>query len=211
MSTQNRGTAAEETPEKLADTLPGVHDLFRKRWSPRSFSDRPVSNHDLLIVLEAARWASSSSNEQPWRFVVTRKSDGVLHERLLAALTPSNQAWAKSAPVLLLTVAKETFTQTGATNLYARHDTGGALAHLSLQATALGLHVHSMAGFDGAKARKDLGIPEGYEPIAVVALGYLGSPDTLSETQKERELAPRKRKPLSQLVFGGEWDRPLEL
>ncbi len=194
-----------------SDILPGVHDLFRDRWSPRAFANRIVSNEDLKAILEAARWAASSYNEQPWRFVVARKSDGPLYEKVLNVLLPFNQAWAKSAPVLIITAAKQTFTHNGTPNLHAMHDAGAALAYIALQATALGLRAHAMAGFDRERARTELGIPEGYEPAAAVAIGYLGSPDDLPAPYRERELAPRTRKPLSELAFNGRWDEPLAL
>lgn len=193
------------------DISPGVHDLFRDRWSPRAFADRPVSNHDLRTILEAGRWAASSYNEQPWRFVVARKSDGPLYERLLSVLLPFNQAWAKAAPLLIITAVKQTFTHNGTPNLHAMHDAGAALAHIALQATALGLHAHAMAGFDREKARTELGIPEGYEPAAAVAIGYPGFPDDLPQQYRERELAPRTRKALEELVFNGQWNNALDL
>jgi nitroreductase len=196
--------------EKQPDTVPSLHEIFRARWSPRSFSDQPVSKEDLKTIFEAARWAASSYNEQPWRFIVASKSDGPLYDKLLSVLVPFNQAWAKTAPVLILTVAKRTFSHNATPNLHARHDTGAALAQIALQATALGLHVHGMAGFDSEKARQVFAIPEDYEPVAAAALGYLGSPDELEEPYKERELARRERKPLRELVFAGEWDKPVE-
>jgi nitroreductase len=197
--------------EKLADTLPGVHELIRARWSPRAFSSRQVSDEDLKTVLDAARWAASSNNEQPWRFLVARKSDPASYEKLLNLLVPGNQAWAQSAPVLIIMAAKRTFSHNGAPNLYAVHDAGQALAHLFLQATALGLHAHGMAGFDRERARKELHIPDDYELGAAVALGYWGSPDQLSEKQRQSELAPRHRKPLNEIVFGADWNQPLPL
>ena len=197
--------------KREADIPPEVHDIFRARWSPRAFADRPVSDRDLKTILEAARWAASSNNEQPWRFLVARKSDQDRFEKFLRILVPFNQSWAKSAPVLIITAAKRTFSQSGAENLHARHDAGAALAHLALQATALGLHAHSMAGFDGNKARNELGIPEDYEPVAAVALGYWGSPDDLAEPYRSRELGKRERKPLKDLVFDGHWDEALSL
>jgi nitroreductase len=193
-------------PVKVADTVPGVHDLIRSRWSPRAFSDRPVSTEDLRTVLEAARWAASSSNEQPWRFLVATKADPPAFEKFLDLLVPANQAWAKSAPVLLITAAKKTFSRDGSANRHAMHDAGQALANLFLQATALGLHAHAMAGFDQEKARRDLAIPEDYEVVAAVALGYLGSPDELSGKYRELETAPRQRKPLDEIAFGSSWN-----
>jgi nitroreductase len=165
----------------------------------------------LIVLLEAARWAASSYNEQPWRFVVARKADGSLYDRLLGILEPFNQGWAKTAPVLMITAAKRHFTHTGAINLHALHDTGAALAQLFLQATALGLHAHGMAGFNREKARIELGIPDDFELGAAAAIGYLGSPDDLAQPYKDRELSPRQRKPLSDIIFGGHWNEPLAL
>ncbi len=197
--------------QKLANTLPGVHELIRARWSPRAFSSREVSPEDLKTVLDAARWAASSNNEQPWRFLVARKSDPAAYDRILHLLVPGNQSWAKTAPVLMIMAAKRTFSHNGSPNYYALHDAGQALGYLFLQATALGLHAHGMAGFDRDRARTELGIPDDYELGAAVALGYLGSPDQLNEKQQENELAPRQRKPLSEIVFGANWDQGLNL
>jgi nitroreductase len=197
--------------EKSADTLPSVLEVIRARWSPRAFSDREVSDEDLKTIFEAGRWAASSFNEQPWRFLVARKSDGAAYEKLLHLLMPFNQAWAKSAPVLFIMVAKRTFSHNGTPNLYGVHDAGQALAHIFLQATALGLHAHGMAGYDRDRARTELGIPDDYDFGAAVALGYLGSPDQLSEQQRQSELAKRQRKPLNEIVFGADFGKPLDL
>jgi nitroreductase len=188
---------------KEADTVPSVHDLIRTRWSPRSFSDRPVSNADLRTILEAARWAASSNNEQPWRFLIARKSDGEPYDRILSLLVPGNQEWARTAPVLMIMAAKRTFSHNGSPNSYALHDTGAALAQLMLQAHALGLYAHGMAGFDRMRAREVLAIPDDYEVGAAVALGYRDSPDKLTnERHRTSELAKRVRKPLNELAFG---------
>ncbi len=185
--------------------------MIRARWSPRAFSSRAVSNEDLKIILEAARWAASSYNEQPWRFFVATKSDVEAYEKLLQLLLPANQSWAKTAPVLIVMAAKRTFSHNGSPNYYALHDAGQALAHLFLQATALGLHAHGMAGFDRERARQDLRLPDDYDLAAAVALGYLGSPDELNEQQRQMETAPRHRKPLKEIVFGANWGEPLAL
>jgi len=197
--------------QKQADTHPNVHELIRSRWSPRAFSQRDVSNEDLKAILEAARWAASSNNEQPWRFFVARKQNGADHARLLDTLVPANQAWANKAPVLIIMAAKRTFSHNGTPNYYGLHDAGQALAHLMLQATALGLHAHAMAGFDREKARKEIGIPDDYDIGAAVVLGYLGDPDQLPENKREPELAKRQRKPLNEIAFGGHWNKPLDL
>lgn len=192
---------------KLAEAQPNVHELVRSRWSPRSFSSRPVSDDDLKTILDAARWAASSYNEQPWRFLVARKSDGAAYEKLLSLLVPFNQAWAKTAPILLIMVAKRTFSHNGSPNHYALHDAGQALAHVALQATALGLHTHGMGGFDHVRARKELGIPDDFEIGAAVALGYFNSVVELPAS----EAAKRERKPLNEIVFSTTWNEPLNL
>lgn len=198
------------TDVKAAASHPKVHELIRDRWSPRAFSDQDVSPDDLAAILDAARWAASSYNEQPWRFIVATKHDPAGYQKLLSLLVPFNQSWAKSAPILILMVAKKTFTHNQQPNRYAVHDAGAALANLSLQATALGLHNHSMAGFDYERARTELNLPDDYEVAAVTALGYVGSPDQLSDDLRQRELETRQRKPLSQLAFTTEWETPFQ-
>ncbi len=185
-----------------------VHELIQRRWSPRVFSDRPVEAATLLTVLEAARWAPSSFNEQPWSLIVATRETPEHFERLLACLTPGNQSWARHAPVLMLSVAKLAFERNGKPNRHALHDVGLASAQLALQATALGLAVHFMAGFDGALARETFGIPDGFEPGAAAALGYSEEIDRLSDEARERELAPRRRKPLEDFVFSQRWGEP---
>lgn len=199
------------TIDKHADTHPNVHELIRNRWSPRAFSSREVSNENLRIILEAARWAASSYNEQPWRFFIAQKSDPAAHAHFIDVLAPANQIWAKSAPVLIIMAAKRTFSHNGSPNYYGLHDAGQALAYLMLQATALGLHTHAMAGFDREKARKEIGIPDEYDLGAAVALGYWGDPDQLPEQTRKSELAKRTRKPLNEIAFGSHWNEPLTL
>jgi nitroreductase len=212
LSTRPVATETLSTPPaKLADTVPGVHELIRARWSPRSFSTREVSNEDLKTILEAARWAASSFNEQPWRFLVARKSDGAAYEKILNLLVPANQAWAKTAPVLLIMAAKRTFSHNGAPNRYGLHDAGQALANLFLQATALGLHAHGMAGFDAERARRELKVPDDYDLGAAVALGYVDSPEQLPEQYRQSEVSKRQRKSLNEIVFGANWNEPLQL
>lgn len=200
-----------EDVEKLkhAPAVPGVMKEILQRWSPRAFADKPVPAEDLKRIFEAAHWAASSYNEQPWRFIVGRKG-GATYAKIFDSLVEPNQMWAKSAPVLVLSAGKKTFSHNGAANYYALHDTGAATAYLTLQASALGLHAHSMGGFDREKARKLLGVPADYEIGAVTALGYLGDAETLPEHFKKPELSPRTRKPLGEVVFG-EWGNPAEL
>ena len=199
------------TNSKAAASLPTVHELIRNRWSPRAFSEKPVSTEDLATILDAGRWAASSYNEQPWRFIVAPKQDHAAFEKLLGLLVPFNQAWAKSAAVLMLVVAKKTFSHNNTPNGYGVHDAGAALATMALQATALGLHIHGMAGFDHDRARTELSIPDDFAVAAFSALGYLGSPDQLPDGAKQQELATRTRKPLSELAFTTTWATPLPL
>jgi nitroreductase len=195
---------------KYAETAPGVDDIFRVRWSPRSFSSRPVPADVLAIILDAGRWAASSYNEQPWRFIVATQDDPASFQALLSCLMPFNQEWAKHAPVLILTAARTNFSHNETPNRYAIHDTGAALAYIMLQATAAGLQSHAMAGFDGDKAREACGIPPEFEIGAVVAIGYPDSPEKLTNDQmKQQELAPRTRKPISELAFKGRFGQPL--
>lgn len=200
-----------ETIEKLkhAPAFAGVEDIFLRRWSPRAFADKDVSSADLTKVFEAARWAASSYNEQPWRFFVGRRGDAT-YQKIFDSLVEFNQGWAKSAPVLILSVASKKFAHNGSPNQYAIHDTGAATANLALQATALGLHAHSMAGFDHGKARKAFNVPEDFDIGAVTALGYFGDSATLPDQLRTTEESPRQRKALSEFVFS-EWEKPASL
>ena len=184
-----------------------LHELLEQRWSPVAFSPRLVEPEKLRSVLEAARWAPSSFNEQPWIYLVATKEDPENFQKLLGCLVEGNQAWAKNAPVLMLSVAKLSFAMNGKPNRHALHDVGAASANLTLQATALGLFVHQMAGFDIEKARREFSIPEGYEPGAAIALGYLGDDSGLPEKLRARNKSARKRKPLSEFVFAGAWGK----
>lgn len=193
---------------KISNTQYPVEDLLRRRWSPVGFSAQPVETEKLCTVLEAAAWAASSFNEQPWSFIIATKENPAEFERLLGCLAEGNQEWAKNAPVLMLSVAKLHFERNGSQNRHAFHDVGAAAATMAIQATALGLFIHQMAGFDVAKAKEVYSIAEGYEPVAAIALGYLGDPNNLSEKLQQRELAPRSRKSLEQFVFSGKWNQP---
>lgn len=184
-----------------------VHELVRRRWSRRSFSERPINEATLQTLFEAARWAPSSYNEQPWRFVLTRKGSGAF-DHLAACLTGNNARWAPDAPVLILSVAKLDVAQTGMPNRHAFHDVGLAVGNLTLQASALDLFVHQMAGFDVDKAREAFSIPQGYEPVAVLAIGYAGDQNALPDDLRDRELRPRVRKPLRDFVFANRWGNP---
>lgn len=200
-----------EVTEKLkhAPDVTGVEGLIRRRWSPRAFSGKEVSTADLKKLFEAARWAASSSNEQPWRFLVGRRGDET-YQKIFNSLVEFNQLWAKSAPVLVLSVAKKTFSNNGSPNRHGLHDTGAATATLALQATANGLHSHSMAGFDTELARASFAIPSDYDMGAVTAIGYFGDPAGLPERMAKTEVSPRQRKPLEEFVFSA-WEKPAQL
>jgi nitroreductase len=193
---------------KHAPDVAGVQDLILRRWSPRAFAGKELSPSVLKRLFEAARWAASSSNEQPWRFLVGRQGDET-YQKIFNALVPANQLWAKSAPVLVLSVSKKTFSAKGHPNRHALHDTGAAMANLALQATADGLHTHSMAGFDNEQIRASFAIPLDYEMGAVTAIGYLGDPAGLPDHLHKMEVSPRQRKPLDEFVFS-DWEKPAQ-
>lgn len=184
-----------------------VNDLLAGRWSPRAISAEPVPAATLARLFEAARWAPSCFNEQPWRYVFATRANPDEHARLAACLVQGN-AWAKEAWLLGLSIAKITFERNGRPNPHAWHDTGAASLSLALQASDLGLVMHQMAGFDRARASDSLGLDAAHEPIAMFALGWPGDPAGLPEALRQREEAPRERRALKGLVFEGEWGRP---
>jgi len=189
---------------------PGLLDAIARRHAAMAYAARPVPQELLSLAFEAARWAPSSFNEQPWRFVVATQDDPEAYERLASCLSKGN-AWAREAPVLVLGLAKLDLTRNGKPNHYCLHDLGLALENLLIQATALGLASHPMGGFDKDAATERLQVPEGYRPMTMVALGYPGDPDTLSEAHRNRELGPRKRLPLGELVYAGRFGEPAGL
>jgi len=196
--------------EKPADTQYPIHDLLRQRWSPRAFDDRPIELEKLRSLFEAARWAPSLDNGQPWRFLVAKKEDKAEYDRLFNCLVEGNQKSAYRAPVLMLSVAQLQF-EDGSLNSHALHDTGMAAENLVLQGTALGLVAHQMAGFRIDQARADCQIPVGYEPVAMIAVGYPGDPALLSDRLRAQEAQPRVRKPLTELVYSATWGQPSTL
>jgi len=182
-----------------------VHELIRERWSPRAFADKPVPRDVLRSIFEAARWAPSSNNEQPWAYIVASRDDNASFEKMLSVLVEFNANWARSAPLLALAVAELAFAKNNVPNRNAQYDTGAASALLSVEATARSLAVHQMAGFDPEKARQVFGIPAGWEAIAAIAIGYPGDPASLPQPLKDREMAPRTRKPIDEFVMAGHW------
>ena len=194
--------------QRPAPTDHPVHEIIRERWSPRAFSEKPVPTEVLRSLFEAARWAPSSSNEQPWAFLVATMDDQASHAKMLSTLVEFNQVWARYVPVLSIAVSELAFARSGKPNRNAFYDTGAAVAYLSTEATARGLFVHQMAGFDPHKAIELFSIPSGWEPIAAFVIGYPGDPQSLPEKLRERELAPRTRKPLADFVMSGSWGQP---
>jgi nitroreductase len=185
-----------------------IHHLIANRKSGRVFSSRPVEAATIGSLLEAARWAASCSNEQPWSFIVATRGQPSGYDRLLGCLVEFNVDWAQQAPLLMLAIARLNFATSGKPNRHALYDVGQAAANLALQGSAMGLTVHQMGGFDIQKARVAFAIPEDYEPAAVLAVGYPGDPADLSDKLRKRELAPRERKPLRDFVFSGAWGQP---
>lgn len=191
--------------EKPAKTSYPIETLLEQRWSPRAFAECAVEPAILLRLWEAARWSASCTNQQPWYFLVATRDDPVEYARMLSCLRENNQQWASRAPVLMVSVAKMTFDANGQPNRYAYHDVGLAVASLIFQATALGLAVHQMAGFYPDKVRQLYGVPEGFDPVAGIVLGYPGDPAVLPDDLRQRELAPRVRKPIESFVFQKAW------
>jgi nitroreductase len=193
---------------RRAETDHPIHDILAERWSPYGFAETPVPVEDFRALFEGARWAASSYNEQPWRYIVAFRNNSEAFDKLLSCLVEANQSWARFAPVLILGMAKKTFSRGGSPNRVALHDLGTASASLTFEAGARGLMVHQMAGIHPEKARMLYGIPEDFEVVTALAVGYAGTPDGLPEECKERDMAPRQRKPVREWVFAGEWNRP---
>ncbi len=191
--------------EKPADTHYPIHDILRHRWSPRAFTDQPIEIEKLGSLLEAARWASSCFNEQPWSFIVARKEEADAYAQVLSCLVEGNQLWAQRAPVLMLTIVKPTFEHNGKPNKHAWHDVGLAVGNLVMQATDMGLGVHQLAGIYPDQVRSLYEIPEGHEPVSALAIGYRGDPASLPEGLQAKELAARSRKKLEEFVYAGRW------
>jgi nitroreductase len=203
-------SALEVNQLKQAPPVEGVLPAILSRWSPRSFAGREVSLADLRRIFEAARWAPSSANEQPWRYIVGLRGSPA-YEKIFSTLVGFNKSWAGAAPVLILGVASAKFSHNGNDNGYALHDLGAASAYLVLQASALGLAAHQMAGFDHDAARQLFEIPESFVLGSVIALGYQGEPAALSpEVLIAREIEPRSRKPRNEFVLSA-WGEPAEL
>ena len=182
-----------------------IQKLLAERWSPYGFTDQPVADADLNSLFEAARWAPSSYNEQPWSYFVATRKTPAEFERLLSCLVEGNQAWARTAPVLVLGVVRLKFSQSGKDNRAAVHDLGLASANLVVEATSRGLSVHQMIGILPDQARELYRIPAAAEAWTALAIGYKADAADLPPALRERDLAPRRRKPASEFVFTGSW------
>lgn len=200
----------ELNEKKRAPHVDGVLPVFHERWSPRSFSEHDVSRETLAKVFEAARWAASSGNEQPWRFIVGRRGTET-YRKIFESLMPGNQKWAGAAPVLMIGTALRDFSAKGTPNRFALYDLGAAASYMALEAAALGMAAHQMAGYDPDKARELLGVPEDCLFGSAIAIGYQDEPEKLGDAGLiQREVAPRERKSLGEFVFAA-WGEPMEL
>ncbi len=184
-----------------------ILDQLRQRWSPRAFSNQSIPPESVRSLLEAARWSPSCHNAQPWRFILAAGQAEGEFQAALACLREGNRNWAASAPLLLFAVARMNFDN-GGENRHAFYDVGQAMAHLSIQATALGLFIHQMGGILPDQVRQTYGLPEGFEPVSAAAIGYYGESDSLDEGLRKKELAPRIRNGVSEFAFSGAWERP---
>ena len=178
----------------------GLHEVIRARWSPKYFSARPVEPEKLRAIFEAARWAASCFNEQPWRFIVATKADPDGFARVLSLLAEKNQEWAKTAWAIGFSAGKKTFSHNSAPDRFGLHDTGAATANLAIEATALGVRTHFMGGFDAQRARTEFHVPDDFEIGAGFAIGYIDEAGTVP--------AARTRKELAEIVFGPDWGTP---
>jgi nitroreductase len=192
---------------KRATTDHPIHELIATRWSPYAFADRPVSKELLRSLFEAARWAASSYNEQPWSYIVATKEDPAEYEKILGCLVEANQEWARFVPVLALGVVRRTFTRNNKPNAAAEHDLGLAAGNLLFEATSRGLFVHQMIGILPDKAREVYAIPEHSQALTGIAIGYLGDGADLPEKRRLLDTSPRTRRPLAEFVFTGKWGK----
>lgn len=189
---------------KVADTNYPIHKLLRKRWSPRSFSNKSVDPELVNQIFEAARWAPSSYNEQPWRFIVARREEEEAFEKISQVMNDFNRDWAIEAAVLALGLTKTSFSMNERPNPHAGHDLGQAIAHLTFEATRHDLYVHQMAGILPDKARELYDIPDNVKPMTMFAIGYKGEPEALGEKLEKQEKSPRSRKPLDDIILSNE-------
>ncbi|MDE5417173.1 nitroreductase family protein [Labilibaculum sp. DW002] len=183
-----------------------IHELIDTRWSPRAFSDQEIEEEKVVKLFEAASYAPSCFNEQPWRFIYATKEYAERYEQLLSCLVEFNQMWVKTAPMIILTLVSKKFAQNGKVNHHAAHDLGLAIGNMSAQATSMDLYMHQMAGFSVEKAREMFEIPDDFDVLTMIAVGYIGNPDVLPENIREMESNKRERKPLNKILFDGDWE-----
>jgi nitroreductase len=195
---------------KEAITRHPISEAARKRWSPRAFKDQPVEKEKLIGLLEAARWAASGGNAQPWRFIIGINHDETW-ETIFHALDPGNQEWNKHVPVLMVAIGAKISPFDGNISPVFQYDAGQAVATLTLEAVHQGLHVHQMGGFSVEMVKEKFEIPDAFLAITVIAVGYIGDPETLSEKLKQRELQVRSRKNLEDIVFSGKFGNTSQL
>jgi nitroreductase len=183
-----------------------LHDIIKKRRSPVIFSDQLVENEKIELLFEAARWAPSSMNEQPWRFIFSSRGNKKAFDKIFNCLLEGNKTWNKNVPLLIFVLVKLNFDYKNRPNTYAMYDVASAVANLTFQANSMDLWVHQMAGFNHDKAKSDLNISDGYEPVTILAVGYLGNLENAPEHLIKRDQAERKRKPLNEIIFKDYWD-----
>ena len=198
------------TATRTADTAVALHPLVADRWSPRAFDLAPVPETDVTALLEAARWAPSANNYQPWRFLVGRRGpdgDDSTYKGIFDALAQFNQVWASAAPLLVAAVV-EVEHEDGSAREIAPYELGLAVAQLTVEASARGLHVHQLGGFDAGQIAAQFGVPPQYRTVVVLAIGRLGDPESLPAWAADRETAPRERKSLTDIAFTDGWNHP---
>ncbi len=177
-----------------------IHENIKRRWSPRAFANKAIEDETIFSLLEAARWAPSSFNEQPWRFIYATKGSQD-YDKILSSINEFNRSWASKAPVLIVGLAKHTFSQNEKVNRHAWYDLGAAIAHLTFEATSRDIYLHQMAGFSPEAISSSFNVDEDLNPVVALALGYLGEADQLPEKLAERELMPQQRKSLKELII----------
>lgn len=196
---------------KKANTIYGILPLLEKRWSPRAFYNVDIEKDKLKRIIEASRWSASAMNEQPWNYIVGIRGENKSFEKILETLVDFNKTWAKNAHVLILACGKKNYSHNNTPNPTYLYDVGQSVAHMSVQAMHEGVYIHQMAGFSAEKARELFGIPEEYDPVTVLAMGYIGNPDTLSDELKEREIQERTRKHFTEFVFEDQFGKKSSL
>ena len=198
-----------DQPDRPAPTNIAIHDLLKRRWSPRAFDpNRPVTREQLKVLLEAGRWAPSCNGDEPWRYLIWDKGrDPQGWQKAYDCLNENNKKWVKNVPLLMLSCAGSAFEATGKPNRWTQHDTGAASVSMALQAGAMGLVIHQMGGWDADKARAAFAIPPEYTPMAMIAVGYQASPEILDDETKAKEMRPRGRKPVAERFYEGGWGK----